>query len=117
MSATPGAAEELYGILMTANHTAFANGWFNAAYHALAGALHCASLLPGDQALREVEHVATDQLAWIDQHAPEYEHSSSTAGKRNHQSVFLLLAHQAKTMVEKKRLEELRENLQGSDLT
>ncbi len=88
-------AQDLYEQLMAVNQAAFAARLFNVAYHALAAALHCARQLPDDQSLHAVERVAREQLAWIDQNAPEYEHSSASAAERNHDSFFLVLARQA----------------------
>ncbi len=92
--------QDLYDRLMAVNQDAFAAGLYNAAYHALAGALHCARQLQDDDGLARVKDAATTQLHWIDQNAPDYEHSSQSAQVRGHDSVFYLLARQAATNVD-----------------
>ncbi len=91
---------DLLNRLMAANEDAFAAGLFNAAYHALAGALHCARQLQDEAALRRVRDAAGEQLVWIDQNAPDYEHSSQSAEVRGHDSIFYLLARQAAASLE-----------------
>ncbi len=90
----------LYERLMRVNEEAFAAGLYNAAYHALAAALHCARELKDDAALRRVENRARQQLTWIDANAPGYEHSSESASSRGHKSIFEQLAAQAATQLE-----------------
>ncbi len=93
-------AKDMYERLMAVNQQAFEAGLFNVAYHALAAALYCARQLPDNQGLHAVERVAREQLAWIDQNAPGYEHSSESAAQRNHESIFLALARQAAASVQ-----------------
>ncbi len=88
---------DLYDRLMTINEEAFAAALFNSAYHSLAAALHCVQPLHDEAALRRIEKIADKQLSWIDRNAPNYEHSSVSAGTRGHESVFHLLAIQAST--------------------
>jgi hypothetical protein len=83
--------------LMTPNREAFDAGHYNTAYHTLAAALHEAQGQQAAQDLCRVQHVAEEQLAWIDQAAPAYEHSTPSAASRGHTSIFALLAHQAHT--------------------
>ncbi len=90
----------LYDRLMAANEDAFAAGLYNAAYHALAAALHCARQLQDDESLARVKDTASTQLHWIDENAPDYEHSSRSAEVRGHDSVFYMLARQAATSVD-----------------
>lgn len=113
----PTLAESLYERLMAVSREAFSARLFNVAYHALTAALHCARTLPTDDALHEVERVATEQLAWIDQNAPEYEHSTQSAAQRNHESIFLVLAHQAARTVQTREFNRRRENLDRSGAT
>jgi hypothetical protein len=84
--------------LLTLNHEAFAAGRYNAAYHALAAALHVAHALQDTEGLARVERLVGEQLVWIDDMAPEYEHSTPSAATRGHHSIFTLLAHQAQAM-------------------
>ncbi len=86
---------DLYDRLIAVNQDAFVMGLFNAAYHALAGALHCARELQDADAIKHVKDIATVQLVWIDQNAPEYEHSTRSAQTRGNDSIFGLLVRQA----------------------
>jgi len=88
---------ELYEQLMTINRRAFAAGHYDAAYHVLMAALHCAQSLKDVESLGEVQRTAEEELAWIDKHRPEYEHSTRSAHQRGHTSIYLTLAHQAQS--------------------
>ncbi len=90
----------LYDQLMTINGEAFAMGLFSVAYHALASALHSALELQDEAALQRIADTANAQLAWIDRNAPKYEHSTSSARLRGHESIFDTLALQAAARVE-----------------
>lgn len=88
---------KLYRQLMGLDTTVFESGNFDSAYHILMAALHCAS---GDlAALGEVRERALNHLAEIDARHPEYDHSSVSAKKRGHISIYEMLAEQAKAMV------------------
>ncbi len=85
----------LYDELMSVHHRAFAGARYNVAYHALAAALHCAEDACDLERVTEVEHLASEQLVWIDLHAPAYEHSSQNASSRGHASIYTMLSRQA----------------------
>ena len=70
------------------------------AYHALSGALHCAVSLKNTKYLKEVERLAARQLNWIDNHDPEYEHSTQSASKRGRPSIYRNLAKMANARAE-----------------
>ena len=80
---------------MVINQEAFAGGYFDVAYHALAGALNWAEERNDMAALSKLEQIAEDQLRFIDQHAPVYHHSSRSASSRGHVSIFATLKQQA----------------------
>lgn len=90
---------DFYQSLMRINKETFAGQEFDIAFHALMTALHCAQTLRDIQYLVKVERVANEQLAWIDSHHPEYEHSTQSASVRNHVSIYQSLAHQARARV------------------
>jgi len=90
---------DLYQQLQAINHEAFASGEYDVAYHALMAALHCVQTLKDVQGLDEVERAAQEQLTWIDRHAPHYEHSTLSAQKRGHFSIYHTLARQAGTRI------------------
>ncbi len=106
----PVPVQDLYKRLMATSREAFEAGLYDAAYHSLTAALHCARALPNDQALREVERAAKEQLAWIDEHLPGYRHSTRSAGRRGHKSILLLLARQAAATVQTRQVNRAREN-------
>jgi hypothetical protein len=89
----------LYQRLWQISKEAFAGEEFDIAYHALTAALYCGRILNDVEILREVENVARDNLAWIDAHRPDYDHSTQSASTRNHASVYQTLAQQAKARV------------------
>ncbi len=88
---------DLCSRLMAISQEALDAGHFDVAYHALAAALHLATEEKDREALRQVEKAATEQLSWIDTHAPDYPHSTASAVKRGHQTIFLQLSRQAHT--------------------
>ena len=90
--------------LMRASRKAFSAKDFDTAYQALEAALHGAEVSQDKKArpaeFEEIKRVATEQLAWIDAHAPEYKHSTrSTQARglaRGSVSMYELLVRQAK---------------------
>jgi len=90
---------DMYRDLMRMNRQSFEGGKFDIAYHTLTSALHCAQELQDTRSLREIERTANEQLAYIDAHHPEYEHSSPAAATRRHASIFQTLAHQANARI------------------
>jgi hypothetical protein len=99
---------KLFDQLMAINQDAFSAKLFDTAYHSLAAALHCARTLGSDQQLGEIEKTARDQIAWIDQNEPEYEHSTISASRRSHKSVFVTLAQQADTILKMRQANRKR---------
>ena len=87
---------DLYQRLMDINQEAFAREWYDVGYHALAGALYCAQILNDLTYLIEVENIASQQLEWIDDHHPEYQHSTASASRRGHQCIYKNLINQAR---------------------
>jgi predicted membrane-bound spermidine synthase len=108
MTTDPATTQTLYNQLLGLSREAFAAGLYNAAYHALAAAMHCARVLPDDDALEAVAALAQQQLAAIDQHAPNYEHSSAAAAQRGHDNIFALLARQCHTLLEMRHTDRKR---------
>ena len=106
----------LYDRLMQTNREAFDGGFYSVAYHSLAAALQCARAMPDDQKLERIAEVATEQLVWIDQHAPDYEHSTPSAAQRGHKSIYFLLAGQARMTRQTRQVNRARENIED-DLT
>lgn len=89
----------LFRQFMDINREAFEAGLFDAAYHALAGALHCVRDAGPDESLLEIANTARTQLAWINTNQGSYHHSSQSASERRHESIFEMLARQADTLV------------------
>ncbi len=89
-------AEDLYAQLIEINQHEFEAGYFNAAYHALMSALYCAERIPSNEPLVQVGKIAIEQIRWIDEHRPDYEHSTQSAAKRMQtDSIFSRLSTQA----------------------
>ncbi len=87
--------EDWYQRFMALNQETFEARQFGVAYHALAAACHCAQTLQNEAFLAEIASRATQQLAWIDENVPNYEHSSGSARARRHTSIFAMPAKQA----------------------
>jgi hypothetical protein len=81
------------------NQEAFEGEEFDVAYHALMVALHCAQSLQSVERLSQVEALARSQLTYIDNHHPEYSHSTASAQKRHHVSIFETTAQQANARI------------------
>ncbi len=97
-------AEDIYNRSLTINKEAFQAGMYDSAYHALMSALHSAELLESNEPLLHISQVAKEQLAWIDEHHPEYEHSTASTTRRNlGRSIFALTASQADTIVKMRK--------------
>ena len=99
-------ASNMFTRLIVLNHSAFAAGRYNTAYHTLAAALHEAHYGQDADGLAIVQHLAEDQLTWIDYAAPEYEHSTQSAAERGQSSLFVLLVYQAHAQLQ--RLQQVR---------
>ena len=82
MTTPTAAAGGLFDRLMAVNREAFGGAHYSAAYHALAGALHCAVDGGDAPGLREVGRVAAEQGDLIEISAPGYEHSTASARAR-----------------------------------
>jgi hypothetical protein len=90
---------DLYRRAIEMNAEAFAAEEYDIAYHALMVALHSAQSLADSECLREVERIATEQLRHIDLERPEYQHSTNSAHRRGHFSIFDTAARQARARV------------------
>ena len=89
------AETEMFQKLLTINQEAFENAQFDVAYHALAAALHAARDAGDEAGLHQVMRRSEEQLTEIDAHHPEYQHSTVSAEKRGHESIFRMLARNA----------------------
>ena len=89
-------AEDLYARLIEINRQEFEAGYFDAAYHTLMSALYCAEEITSDEPLTQVSKIAIEQIQWIDEFRPEYDHSTRSAAKRQQtDSIFSRLSAQA----------------------
>ena len=88
---------DLFDRLIAIQREAMATRQYGAAYHALAAALHLAQNADDERRLTDVAALAADALAFIDRHAPDYEHSTRSAATRGHVGIFGQLAQQART--------------------
>lgn len=97
--------EDFYNQSLVLNQEAFKAGLFDIAYHALMCALHSTKLMESDQPLLNVSKIATEQLSWIDENHPEYEHSTSSAAKRHKGSnIYSNLSQQAMTTIKMRQI-------------
>lgn len=99
-------AARLYEAAMTLSQSAFATRHYAVAYHELAAALHAAADLGDDARLAEVEGVAEEQGAWLDDFEPEHLLSTRSATRRHSHNVWALLQREAQArrqMLEQRR--------------
>ncbi len=89
------AYDAMYDQLLEINRAAFEAGGYEAAFHALSSAIHCARYLSDEQRLATVERIATEQGEWIDAHTPTHAISSNSAAEHGNKGVFFSLALQA----------------------
>jgi hypothetical protein len=89
--------QELYDQLLQINDKAFEEGNYEAAYHALAAALHCAIPLQEGALLRELEARAREQRDWIDTQAADHALSAQSAAVHGHRSSYASLVMQIET--------------------
>ena len=92
-------ANALFAAFMALNRKAFAAGFYNTAYHALAAALYVAHARQDAEGLSQVERLAVEQFAVIDAIAPAYEYATQSAEARELPSIFTMLARQAQAML------------------
>lgn len=95
----PTDASALFAECMALNRKAFAAGFYNTAYHALAAALYIAHARQDAEGLAQVERLAVEQLALIAATAPGYEYSTRSAEASGLPSIFTMLAREAQTML------------------
>jgi len=91
--------KDVYARLIQINQETFDGAQYDIAYHALSGALHCAATLKDVNYLVEVERLANKELAWIDAHNPEYEHSTRSSAGRGLRSIYRNLTTMANAKV------------------
>lgn len=82
--------------LLALARDAHAGGLHEAAYHALAGALHAAEAARDLATVTAVMHEAATQLAWIDRHLPEHRMSSSSAASHGSPGGYEMLVREAR---------------------
>ena len=87
--------EDLYATLFRVSREAHALGQHEAAYHALAAAMHAANDARDPRALAAVQQEAAAQIAWIDHHVPHHRLSTTSAGARHNAGVYAMLQQQA----------------------
>src|SRR5215831_3652729 len=91
--------KDVYARLIQINQETFDGAQYDIAYHALSSALHCAASLKDVNYLVEVERLADKELAWIDAHNPEYEHSIRSSAERGLTSIYTNLVTMANAKV------------------
>ena len=91
----PKTIEELYDSFLDDAEAAAAAGIMEAAYHALAGALHCAEVLEDESRVKHIRVQADRRRTSIDLDQPNHRLATASALDRGHVSVFAALAGQA----------------------
>ena len=91
----PKTIEELYDSFLADADAAWAAGIMEAAYHALAGALHCAEVLNDESRVKHIQVQADQRRRSIDLDQPNHRLATASASDRGHVSVFAALAGQA----------------------
>ena len=103
--------------LVAMSRRAFDVGEVEMAYHEMAAALHGAESLEDDARITAIAHLADEQLAWLDAHRPEHQHSSAAAAARGHPGIYRTLAMHARAGLLKLRtnaeLEAMRDAMSG----
>ena len=95
MTTPPPSRDRLYEWLLELARDGFAAGSVEPAYKALAAAYELARQLRDPDRLTAVAHLAEEQLAWIDAHAPTSPYSTATAQATGQPSEYSTLVQQA----------------------
>ncbi len=85
--------------LLALARDAHAGGLHEAAYHALAGALHAAEAAGDMATIAAVMREAATQVAWIDEHLPEHRMSSSSTAAHGNPGGYGMLLRQARNRI------------------
>ena len=88
-----------YEALMDMCRGGFGDGAYDASYHALAAALHCAVDLADAGRMEGVAALADAQMREIDRGAPGYHHSTASSARRSNESVLSVLSRQARAHI------------------
>jgi hypothetical protein len=90
-----GEAEHLFDQFIDLSRTAFGDGYYEAAYHALTGALDVAETASLEHKALTVAQIAQEQADWVNQHAPESRMSARSASERSGGDFYTMLIRQA----------------------
>jgi hypothetical protein len=88
---------DLFEQIVRISRKAFAEERYDVSYHLLSAALHCAQDEKSVERLHLVERLARESLEWIDEFAPDHEHSSRSSKRRKTYNIFDSLTKQAGT--------------------
>jgi hypothetical protein len=91
----PGTIEQVYDSLLADADASWELGLMEAAYHALAGALHCAEALRDESRVKHIRSQAERLRTHIDVDQPDHRLATASARDRGQRSVFATLAGQA----------------------
>jgi hypothetical protein len=90
---------DLYEQLIALSEVAFAGEHYEAAYHALIGAMHMAYDQGNPDGIEAVKRMAQDQLGWLDSYRPHHTTGSTAAMHRGQRSIYESLQLQADAML------------------
>ena len=89
----------IYEQLMALSNQALTSAHYEAAYHALVAAMHCASDFGDEDYLTRVEQEAKAQRDWIDSHAPEHRMSTQSAAQHQGKNLYDILMRQTSAQI------------------
>lgn len=87
--------EEIYNSLLADCHASWLAGMEAVAYHALAGALHCAEELNDESRVKQIRIEANRFRTSLDRNQPNHRLATASAAYRGQVSVFATLGTQA----------------------
>lgn len=101
---------DIHEQLMALSKQALISGHYEAAYHALTVAMHCASDLNNEEYLVKVEQEAKAQRDWIDSRAPEHRMSTQSASKHQGKNLYDILMRQITAQISISKQKHRRNN-------
>jgi hypothetical protein len=95
--------DQCYDVLLAIDREALAESQYELAYHALAGALHCAEAARDEERVAHVAALVEEHRRRVDAEEPPHPISSAAAAARGHRSLFETLAGQAASLLARLR--------------
>jgi hypothetical protein len=115
---TEGDSHDLFNQFIGLSRSAFRAGYYEAAYHALTGALLIVERSGVEDQAHTVAQVAQEQSRWVNQHAPESRLSSrlaETSGSPDFYQMLIRQAHINRAVIRRNKPHTRRAYLSESD--